>query len=234
VNWLASFRRVRSRQLLTVKLPLGPMRLSPPYHVAWPDRTYGPWDVELRFAPLAGRWELADIRIHPAPLGLTADDPDLEAQPEPGPLTTALIRSLPLSQLTAEWRTHVHDSNRELVDIGAVWIAGLAGESWEGRREERLDSDEAVAWLDEKSGGSKGGRPTHWTNRRLTEVAKVYADAYAAGKSPTAAVRTHFKIGPSGAAKLVSLARSKGRLPPTKKGKAGWLPTHRRSEEEKA
>jgi hypothetical protein len=180
------------------------------WKVAWPDRVYGPWDIELQFGPVGRRFELVGMVLKRKPADLTEDEPD-----DGEPLTTALLRSLPLARLTAQWRAELSQMNRDAVATKLVKVTGFDGKP--------LDDAAAIALLDSLSGlnEERVGRPVFWTDQRLAELAAVYDEAWTAGQNPTAAVAKHFHKSHSMAAKLVSMARQRGRLPQTTPGKAG-------------
>jgi hypothetical protein len=71
----------------------------------------------------------------------------------------------------------------------------------------------------------KGGRPAHWNREQLAKVARIYLAAHRERKHPTKAVAEQLHLTPSGAAKVVRLARAAKPplLPETTKGRAtGW------------
>ena len=63
------------------------------------------------------------------------------------------------------------------------------------------------------------------TSEHLAEVARVYREAWEAGEHPTMAVRDHFGVSHSTAARWVGQARQKGKLrPPAEGSRGGEMP----------
>ncbi len=105
--------------------------------------------------------------------------------------------------------------NEALVGHGDVWVTEYG---------KRLADEQAIAVLNRRSGAhesSKAGRPLHWTQERLSGVARVYGAAWEAGDHPTIAVAVCYQTSRSMAAKLVAMARGAGLLPATRQGKGG-------------
>ena len=175
-------------------------------------REWGSWQVELRFSLIAGRWELRGLQIEPVPSDPLADEVET-----PQPLPSTLVRKLPVARFVAEWRAYQRRVNKEAVDYGAVWVTQYG---------KRLADEQALAVLNRGIGvgeSARAGRPTFWTHAKLAKVARVYAAAWTAGsRAPTAAVAMRFHVSRSMAAKLVTMARSDGLLPPTSPGHGGW------------
>jgi hypothetical protein len=105
------------------------------------------------------------------------------------PVTTSLLRSLPLAQLVVEEREKANELFTEKLgdrELGATYKRPAAM------------------------------RAT--TERRLRRTAEVYRGAWRKGEPPVKAVAKQLKVTDAAATKLVSRARSAGFLPPTKPG----------------
>ena len=171
----------------------------------WPDRQKGPWKVYATTAIVNGRWELTGLSIEPD--GLAAV------------LTSTVLKKLRLPELFADHQRQIRASNEFLAAPGRGRIKVTLG----GRE---LSPSDAGRFLNSASSAApRTGRPTHWTPTLLAEVGQVYRVAWSARKPPTEAVAAHFNLSASGAAKVVRLARAKGLLPMTTRGKAGWIET---------
>lgn len=135
--------------------------------------------------------EVTSIDYDPAGKGGYRKTPE-GGWPQVGqPVTTALLRSLKLSELVAAHRGYV---------------SGLHGKFGQPR----LAAAYSVAPSMRES-----------TAGRLRQVAEVYRTAWRAGERPTKAVAEAFDVSGVAAAKLVSRARAAGMLPPTSQGVAG-------------
>lgn len=188
------------------------------------------WRVELGFEKSGGRAELTSLSITPIAHPDRDDEPPI--------LTATTLRRLPLGQLVNEWRTYRRQINREAVRIGAVSVTGPRGKlkrPWPVRTgTAQLSADETVTFLDQLAGVAddnppRPGRPTYWTRERLAGVARVYRAAWEDGQNPTVAVYAHGQRrdatyrtnSMSMATKAVALARRRGLLPKTSRGRAG-------------
>ncbi len=188
------------------------------------------WRVELSFEKSRGRAELTGLNITP----LVHPDRD----EEPPILTATRLRSLPLGQLINEWRAFRRRINREAVSIGAVSVGQKRADLKRGRpvksATKQLSADETIAFLDQLAGVTddnppRPGRPTYWTRERLAGVARIYRAAWEDGQNPTVAVYAHGQRrdatyrtnSMSMATKAVALARRRGLLPKTSRGRAG-------------
>jgi hypothetical protein len=123
------------------------------------------------------------------------------------PMTTSVIRKLPLGAWMADDRTHLG---------GSSWEKALPPSMRGPLRKKRLAAERA-----------KSGRPKV-TYELLVEVAAVYRQAHAHGAAPTKAVADHFKRSRSTAAKWVQRARDERLLRPTAERRAGEQPRTRR------
>lgn len=158
----------------------------------WPDTVSGPWLLTFHWQVLSGRAECVALDIASAlPSGVLAERFEgLAKLPEVGqPVTTSLLRSLPLAQLVLEEREKADElfatklGDREL------------GATYKGPARMRAT-----------------------TERRLRKTAEVYRGAWRRGDAPVKAVAKQLKVTDAAATKLVSRARSAGFLPPTKPG----------------
>ncbi|HEX9362206.1 MAG TPA: hypothetical protein VGA47_00275 [Candidatus Dormibacteraeota bacterium] len=177
----------------------------------WPDIEVGPWEITTKAAIVGGRWELIGLTIQPVgwkPGMVWAKYPTVA-------LTSTVLKQLHLPELFAE-----HRRQQGIADESLAHTAGFKIEL----RGRKLSAAEAERFLKSKSSAApRTGRPTHWNPARLAQVAGVYREAWSARRPPTAAVASRFHLSASGAAKVVRLARANGLLPPTTRGKAGWI-----------
>jgi hypothetical protein len=121
------------------------------------------------------------------------------------PLTSAGIR-VPLGELVAEARSGFADGLAELAES-------------DDSRDELVERARIYA-ADKRGGRGRKGLPVE----HYEEVARVYREEYATAEerpTPTKAVRKHFSIGKSSAAKKVARARELGLLGPARPGRAG-------------
>lgn len=146
--------------------------------------------IVLDFAEIEGRMVCVNIEI-----GASFDNP---AEPEPEPITTDVLRRIPLARLIEEtlWqavRTYTVASN------------------WEGAGEiarKRLPAAELATQRPKRP-----GRPPLYDDKHFKEVARIYRE-HSGGHAPTKAVATHFNTTKSNAAKWVSEARRRDFLEP--------------------
>jgi hypothetical protein len=167
-----------------------------PTHELWPDPRRGPFLLTLLWQEVGGRAECVGLELNSVrPEALRRNAPsDLASMAEPlsetgTPLTTTLLRSLKLSEITADVRESLEFLHREITG--------------EGRK--------AAAY-----GAPAAMRPA--TEKRLKRVAEIYREAWRQGKSPVKAVAKRLKVSDSAANSLVYRARSAGLLPPTSAG----------------
>jgi hypothetical protein len=121
------------------------------------------------------------------------------------PLTSAGIR-VPLGELVAAVRASFADGFAELAES-------------DDSRDELVERARIYA-ADKRGGRGRKGLPVE----HYEEVAQVYREEYATAEGrpkPTEAVRRHFNVGKSSAAKKVARARELGLLGPARPGRAG-------------
>lgn len=158
----------------------------------WPDEKTGPWLLTFHWQVLSGRAECVALDLASAlpPDVLAERFADFAALPQAGqPVTTSLLRSLPLAQLVQEERVKADEIFAEKLgdrELGATYKRPAAM------------------------------RAT--TERRLRKTADVYRGAWRRGEPPVKAVAKNLKVTDAAATKLVSRARSAGFLPPTTPG----------------
>jgi hypothetical protein len=146
--------------------------------------------IVLRFAEVDGRMICANIEI-----GVDLDNPD-ELDPEP--ITTELLRRIPLAYLI----------NQTLQKAVRSYEAASNWESFGPVARARLPAAKAAI---EKP--KRPGRPPEYGDDHYAEVAAVYR-AHSGGHSPTKAVMEHFGVSKSAAAKWVAEARKRSLLEP--------------------
>jgi hypothetical protein len=182
---------------------MAPIRTEKGVQAGWPDAR-GTWTVETMIGEIGGRLELIGLSIQPQGEATAA-------------LTSTVLKQLSVPQLLAG---HLRFERYE---------AHFAANDMRRRRGGPELSDEQEMQIlmhihrSYQKPPPRTGRPTHWNAKRLAEVARVYQEAWRARKHPTKAVASRFHLTASGAAKVVKLARTNGSLPPTSKGKAGWI-----------
>lgn len=160
--------------------------------VLWPDPDSGPWLVFLRLQVIRGRLECVGINLTSArPEGEWCDLS--ERMPDTArPITTAVLRSLHLSDLIAEKREQLAAVVRE-VDGDAGRVGQVFGTA--PRRVMRES-----------------------TRKRLERVAEVYREAWQAGSPPVKTVAERLGITEASASSYVARARAAGLLPATSPG----------------
>ncbi len=168
----------------------------------WPDPETGPWELEGRYSPIGGRFELVGLSLKP----MDADHPE--------PLTSTLLRGLVPSRLMAEHR----DQARAAL---AAYLAETARPGWadyisdeQAERQQQLFHGSAV-----DPERKRPGRPPYWQGDRLREVAGVYNEAVERQERPSKAVAERLHISRSLAKKLAARCRELGWIPPVR-GKA--------------
>lgn len=175
--------------------------------VLWPRRGRAKWAVRLEWQVVEGRAECVRCHVYPAveqdphELGLLGDPGRVDRSERPEPVTTSLLRSLPLGRLVEEGRRQHRDAGAALESAGAT-----------------LTPEQRAAW---KAGGA--GRPPEYGPEHFERVADVYSRAWAAAKPPTKAVAARWGVEQSTAAKWVARTRRLGLLAPTSRGRAGGV-----------
>lgn len=156
------------------------------------------WRVTLTWDVIEDRWECVGLAI-------AAGAPDT-------PLHAVDLRALTLGRLVAESRPKLLEEvarRREVLKDSH----SAAIESYLLRKLQSASQPKASP-----------GRPPVHSLGHYAEVAKAYAEAYAAGDYPTRAVAEHFHMSRSAAGKQIARCRALGFLGPTEKRKAGGLP----------
>jgi hypothetical protein len=171
---------------------------APDTKVRWPDVADGPWEVTLSWQFVGGRAECVGIGLQPVD-SVSAS-----------PVTTDLIRSLPLARLIRGAR------QRNFVEAGGDLVEGLAGQP-DGEALSEQIAEEAGAWVERR-----GGRPKSLGEDFYREVARVYLEALDRGDRdrPLRAVVEWQNTTTSTASRWVAAARALGYLSPTTKGRA--------------
>jgi hypothetical protein len=174
----------------------GPVR-AVAFH--WPHPKREPWKVTLHFGDVAGRIECVGMTLR-------SDT----GQRAPCPLTTAVLRDLPLSGLIRERRRHL--------------TAAARGEPSKGAPRFGLGARQALRAELPKWSATRG----RYTDDHYKAVARVYADAWRRGEDPTRAVwqwaeENGQPISRSGAANWVARARRKGLLAATEERRPGGV-----------
>lgn len=141
--------------------------------------------------------------------GYTDGGDEFVEQPPAAALTAQLLRAFPFRGVLRAAR---RDEGEKLRSAAEQWPEG----GWPAHREWLLA--QAQAFLDGRD-ESAGGRPPTYDATHFAQVAEVYIEAARAGQHPTAAVREHFTVSRSAAAKWVARCRDMGLLPPTERGK---------------
>ncbi len=181
----------------------------------WPDPRQGPWRIRLVWAPVRGRIECVGMEIRGYRKTNEEWPPELPAWDEDPPiLQTSILRDMPLHSI-------VGDVRREMAEQGEGFRAWLAAQPEFADPEAQEGFRQLAAFWHELPGSVSG----------LAEVARVYDEAWRAGKPPTKAVAEHFVISDSAAAKRVSRARKAGLLPETTRGRPSGLRRDLRSQD---
>jgi hypothetical protein len=163
----------------------------------WPDAKRGPWQIQFAWGVLKGRSECIGVEIRSAG--------------EPLPLTTTLLRDIPLATLID--RDRASQSAKEQV---THLLAAEIRQKGKGFH--------FVSVPVHTPASRKGGRRPLYGPQHFQEVAKVYAETWQLGrKAPTTAVAERWHVTPSTAAKWVARARQMRLLGPTEQGHAGGL-----------
>ena len=115
----------------------------------FPDKTIGPWEVEIRFGLVAGRVDCVGLEVRPV-----GDQPS-------EPFTTTVLRQIRLGRLSEELRRTADSDLRELVPFPKKPNVGQLGDVGLGPL--------AVA---RKRPGPKGPDLAHYQ-----KVARIYLDA---------------------------------------------------------
>lgn len=157
----------------------------------WTPQTGPIWSIDLRF-------EAVDGRVECTGLTLSAADPD-----SPGAVNRSVLRSIPVGALLQEAR---EDHGLDLLGLLQPFKPTV--------KAARLGDLQAHD-LGLGAKGSKVGRPPLSTEQ-LREVAKIYLSA---PSKPTKAVQDHFDFDYEKAARWVRIARQRGLIAPTSKGK---------------
>lgn len=175
----------------------------------WPDGRRGPWLVRVEWIVVDGRLECGGLEIRsyrnsrtdsttrkvvdeewPSELPLANESPEV--------LTATTLRKLPLGAILYDLRELGWKRTQK-------WASEMAAEGFEefaadARRKADIDR-----------GTRRRGVPP------LSEVAAVYSQAVRQRDNPTDAVRAHWTVAHSTAAKWVMRARREKYLPPAKR-----------------
>lgn len=183
----------------------------------WPDAERGPYSLRLTSALIDGRPQIVGVELWGED---PANYPDSDRQALPVPesetgITSVAIR-LPLGELLARvLDDYSHDS-------------GLIGKAASASDRLRASVETNQATVD-TAPVRRGRRPLYGVPH-FARVARVYTDAMARGKRPTAAVAAWASVNKSTAAKWVARARALGLLPPTSRGRPAVMTEERREQ----
>jgi len=178
------------------------------YRVRWPDAD-GDIEVTVHLLEVAGRMECVGVDIRTFRQATIGGRTTRLARTEPRAIGAADIRSLRLAEVVAEAREK----------IAAFLFAPTGDEAWD-----------ATPWAagQREKWEPKPGRPPIYGPDHFAEVARVYREAYAEGRTPTRAVARRFDATQAAAAKWVARCRSMGLLPATTQGRARSAEPNRR------
>lgn len=143
----------------------------------------------------------------------------LEVRPVPQDrgLSTDDLRSVNLSGIIQENRRVLYESVVTIIESpGVVWPKDLSK-----RNIARLKRAYRAALPVYEKAATQPRRRTARAHHDLNEVARVYREALHMGYPPRQVVAEDFHLSPSGASKLIRLARDTGALGETEPGKAG-------------
>lgn len=155
--------------------------------LVWRDHEGLPWEVSLRFASIDGKVQCAGMAVYP-----------LEGS---RPLTTTLVRSLPVGRLIGE---ALQDPPLDLARLGgAPPFSALVALAEENRS--RVLPKSALS----APSTPRRGRPRKYGPEHHARVAQIYLDATG---SPTTRVAEHFEVPYTRAANWVRTARELGLL----------------------
>lgn len=171
---------------------MDPDRAPSPAVRLWPDAARGPWAVVTHWTAIDGRAECVGIEVRSFRHDGETDNPwrQLPLQYE----TTGTVTTSLVRGIPIA---------QVISDTRRAEAAGFQFDVPEQRDE---------AWAAERR---------VWQGlSRYEEAARIYSEAYKAGRSPTRAVARYFQISYAAAAKLVVRARQHGLLPPTTPGRA--------------
>lgn len=172
----------------------------------WPDRRRGPWLLRIIWANVAGRLECVGLDIRSCRETGEAWPPELPTWNEDPPILTAsTLRQLTLGKILSDYR---EDGFKRADKYAREIEAAPADDEMrkhaaDTRRQARLNR--AV----------RRGIPP------LPEVARIYRDAARHREHPTEAVKAHWNVAYSTAAKWIMRARKEGYLEPAdRKGRS--------------
>jgi len=163
--------------------------------IRWPNDAVGPWLVTVWSDLHDGMPRCVGIEVKSFK-DITGDG-DLDPAYEPRELTAAGLRAVPLGLMVRRAHSQAADAYAR------------AAEAVPDRAAELL----AVSARFDAAGPPRRYGAEHWR-----EVAAVYSEAANRG-APTEAVRRHFHLSKSAAAKQVARCREMGLLPPTSRGR---------------
>jgi len=221
---------------ITTKAP-GPRYAVTVVWPAWPQGKRGEEGARLAITVVVefvdGDFEPVRVILDTPPAQPTASWDVAPTTLDGEPITATVLREIPLGSVIKLARdrawlshagSHVEPGERlrdALQRTEAQEIKTI--EEWRTLLERAQRLSGAAGGLEDlvRPGRPKRGRrypPDHWRG-----VAAVYAAAYREGDNPTSAVKNHYSISQSTAAKWVARARTEGYLGPTVKGRPGGL-----------
>lgn len=159
----------------------------------WHDPTGKAWTLEFRFELVGGRVACTRFCVW---------------SHDGAPITTSVLRSMPLTRLTTEMRAQLDLPP----DVPASPDSHLQ------------DQSDAHGRLTAYQAPTRPGPPGP-SALKLEAVGRIYSEAYRRGEAPTAAVAERLSISRSTAAKWVMKAREVGILGPATPRRAGGVPS---------
>jgi hypothetical protein len=167
------------------------------------------WMVTLLWDEIDGRMECVGVEVR--------SDANAPVSPplRPQPLTTALVRSIPLGQLIADERRR----------LAGVWDEVAALPHPEG-----APLPLGSARYRKRAESFRAGKRRDYGDDHYRAVAEVYAAAWRRGEPPTRAVQewasdVYGSVSRSAAANWVATCRTMGLLAPTEQRRAGGVPS---------
>jgi len=198
----------------------------------WPDRSAGPWILRLTFAIVDGRPGVVGVELY-------AVDP--EKIPGAGKvykrpsrktrrITTAGMR-VPLADLMVEYLPQAQRSAELRANAQPSWLEQAAshlGTPAETIRTISSKKARAISSALPPQPRGRPRRPADATRGLYEEAARIYNEAFAAGRRPlTKVIGDEMHVAKSTAGKYVAGARALGLLPQTTPGKAKGFPIQR-------
>jgi hypothetical protein len=148
--------------------------------------------IELEFAEVDGRFVCARVVI-----GVDFENAE---EPDPVPITTGVLRAIPLSTL-------IENAVQKSIDLFEM----VDRQNWNTAPTARKRLPAARRATERPK---RTGRPTLYDRKHYKRVAAIYDAAVRAGsRAPTKAVAENYRVSKSAAAKWVARARQMGLIP---------------------